>query len=154
MAKPPLAHILIVEDDSDLLEVLKYVLEEAGYATSLASDGAQALELARSEPIDLVILDVSMPGKSGIDVVRDLRADPETADILIAIHSGLAEEEVRQQVSNFDLFMSKGDNADALVQRIYELVELRASNPSSSSESIASPSQAPDLIESKQQRGR
>lgn len=129
MAKPPLAHILIVEDDGDLLEVLKYVLEEAGYATSSASDGAQALELAESEPIDLVILDISMPGKSGIDVARELRADPDTSDILIAIHSGLAEEEVRQQLSDFDLFMPKGDNADALVHRISELLESRAPSP-------------------------
>ena len=133
MAKPPLAHILIVEDDGDLLEVLKYVLEEAGYATSSASDGEQALELARSEPIDLVILDISMPGKSGIDVARELRADPDTSDILIAIHSGVAEEEVREQLSEFDLFMAKGDSADSLVSLILGLLESRAPTSSGNS---------------------
>ncbi len=134
MAKPPLANILIVEDDGDLLEVLKYVLEEAGYATYSASDGAQALELARSEPIDLVILDISLPGKSGVDVARELRADPDKSGILIAIHSGLAEEEVRQQLSDFDLFMPKADNADTLVRLISGLLESRAPTSSGSSE--------------------
>ena len=92
MAQPPLANILIVEDDGDLLEVLKYVLEDAGYATYSASNGVQALELAESEHIDLVILDISMPGMSGVEVARELRADPQTSEIPIAIHTGLAEE--------------------------------------------------------------
>lgn len=134
MALPPLANILIVEDDGDLLEVLKYVLEEAGYATYSASDGAQALELAESEPIDLVILDISMPGMSGIEVARELRARSDTSKALMAIHTGLAEGEVRKQLSEFDLFIPKGDNADAIVHMISGLLESRAPAPSARAE--------------------
>ena len=126
MAKPPLAHILIVEDDGDLLEVLKFVLEEAGYAAYSASNGAQALELAGSEAIDLVILDISMSGMSGVDVARALRADPDRSKILIAVHTGLEEEVVRAQLPDFDLFMPKADDADALVRMVSELLESRA----------------------------
>lgn len=60
MAKPPLARVLIVEDDGDLLEVPKNVLGEAGYQTFTASSGAEALALAVSESVDLVILDISL----------------------------------------------------------------------------------------------
>jgi two-component system alkaline phosphatase synthesis response regulator PhoP len=127
MAKPPLARILIVEDDGELLEVLKYVLEEAGYATYSAGDGAQALELAESEPIDLVILDISMSGMSGIDVARSLRSHPATSNILIAIHTGLPEEDVRAQLPDVDCFMPKGDDANSLVRMVSELLGSRAS---------------------------
>lgn len=125
MAKPPLAHILIVEDDGDLLEVLKFVLEEAGYAAYSASNGAQALELAGSEAIDLVILDISMSGMSGVEVARALRAAPKTSKILIAVHTGLEEGVVRAQFPDFDLFMPKGDDADGLVRMVSELLESR-----------------------------
>jgi CheY-like chemotaxis protein len=126
MDKPPLASILIVEDDGDLLEVLKYVLEEAGYVTHSASSGAQALQLAGSEAIDLVVLDISMTGMSGFEVADELRTRPDTAEILIAVHTGLAEEAVRARLPAVDLFMPKTDDAEALVRMISSLLESRA----------------------------
>ena len=129
MTKPPLASILIVEDDGDLLEVLKYVFEDAGYQTFAASSGAEALELAGSESIDLVILDISMSGVSGFDVARALRADAGTAGILIAMHTGWSEEDVRSQFADFDLFMPKVDDAATLLRRVSVALESRKPRP-------------------------
>ena len=59
------AHLLIVEDEGDLLEVLKFVLEDAGYRISTAQDGAAALAIAASGKVSLVLLDVGMPDVDG-----------------------------------------------------------------------------------------
>ena len=118
MPTPAQAHILVVEDDGDLLEVLKYVLEEAGYKVSTAADGAAALKIAAEEKVALILLDISMTGMSGIEVARRLRANSETADILIAVHTGLGEASVRAQLPHYDLFVKKSDDSEALLAGI------------------------------------
>ena len=72
--------ILIVDDEQDILDLLKYNLEAEGYETMLASDGVQALERAKNTP-DLIILDVMLPGKDGWEVMRQLRQTPGTQRI-------------------------------------------------------------------------
>jgi CheY-like chemotaxis protein len=118
MPTPAKPHLLIVEDDSDLLEVMKYVLEEAGYKVSTAADGAAALAIAAEEKVALILLDISMTGMSGIEVARRLRARSETADILVAVHTGLGEASVRAQLPHYDLFVKKSDDSEALLAGI------------------------------------
>ena len=69
------AHLVVVEDDPDLREVLKESLSREGYEVSVAEDGLSGLELIREVAPDLVCLDVMMPGLDGIEVCRELRAD-------------------------------------------------------------------------------
>lgn len=71
--------ILIVEDDPSIAEILEYNLNHEGYETRKAGDGLQALEEARREPPDLVLLDLMLPGMNGLDLCRHLKADPATA---------------------------------------------------------------------------
>ncbi len=118
MAQPPLASILIVEDDGELLEILKFVLEDAGYRVAGATSGEDGLRMMASEPADLIVLDVNMKGMSGLDVARQLRAQPATSKLLIALHTGQEESSVRQQFADYDLFMPKGDDVDALLTMI------------------------------------
>jgi DNA-binding response OmpR family regulator len=125
------ARILIVEDDGDLLEVLKFVLEDAGYTVEGASGGDEALKLIDTEAIDLVVLDVSLAGTSGLEVARQLRANQKSADVLIALHTGLEEADVRQQFSDYDSFMPKGDDADELLRRVSDVLSRHALQPSS-----------------------
>jgi len=122
MTTPAKAHILVVEDDGDLLEVLKYVLEEAGYKVSTAEDGAAALSIAAAENVTLILLDISMAGMSGIEVARRLRAGSDTAVILIAVHTGLGEASVRAQLPDYDLFVRKSDDSEALLAGIAEVL--------------------------------
>lgn len=72
--------ILLVDDEQDILDLLKYNLEAEGYETISATDGLQALELAQSGP-DLIILDVMLPGKDGWEVLRQLRQTENTKHI-------------------------------------------------------------------------
>jgi two-component system, OmpR family, response regulator len=74
--------ILVVEDDRNLLEVLKYNLAKEGYAVVTATDGIQALDVARSEKPDLIVLDIMLPKLDGFEVCRILRTEM-TAPILM-----------------------------------------------------------------------
>ena len=117
MAEPS-ARILVVEDDGELLEVLQYVFEDAGYQVAAASNGEEALRLAGSEQIDLVVLDIGMEGMSGLDVARRLRAEDDTRHLPIALHTGVSESAVRNDFQDYDLFLAKGDDAQRLLDVI------------------------------------
>ena len=130
MAASSTRHILIVEDDGDLLEVLKFVLEDEGYRVSTAEGGAEALSAASSQEFSLVLLDVSMPDMSGIEVAKRLRADPRTANVRLALHTGRSVAEIREQFTDFDAFIGKTENAEDLVAAINAAVEQPARTPS------------------------
>lgn len=84
--------ILLVDDERDLVFYTKLFLEEQGYEVLTAYDGAQALEVLEEERPDLIILDVVMPRVSGWDVMRELRDDPDRADIPILMLTARAED--------------------------------------------------------------
>jgi CheY-like chemotaxis protein len=114
----PTGHILIVEDDGDLLEVLKFVLEDEGYRVTTTERGAEALSIAASEELSLVLLDIAMPEMNGIEVAKRLRADPRTAHLRLALHTGLPVATVRAEFSDYDAFIAKAEEADELVAAI------------------------------------
>lgn len=73
--------ILVVDDEQDILDLLHYNLETEGFEIVTALDGDTAIEMAESEPIDLIILDIMLPGKDGWEVLREIRRNPETRHI-------------------------------------------------------------------------
>ena len=88
--------ILVVEDYPATVELMKSLLEAAGYEASAAYSGKRGLEAARAWKPDLILLDVMMPEMSGIEVCNQLKADPETSAIPVVIVSiRAAEEDVR-----------------------------------------------------------
>jgi two-component system alkaline phosphatase synthesis response regulator PhoP len=110
--------ILVVEDDDDLRETLAYNLRAEGYETLLAADGVAALELARRQPLALVILDVMLPRLDGLDVLRQLRARPETAAIPVLMLTARAEES--------DIVVGLELGADDYVAKPFSWNEVRA----------------------------
>ena len=116
-------HILVVEDDGDLLEVLKFVLEDEGYRVSTARSGAEALALATAQDVSLILLDVEMPDLSGIEVAKRLRADPRTANVRLAIHTGMAAAQIREQFTDYDAFIAKTEEASELVGAVKAAIE-------------------------------
>lgn len=86
------AHILVVDDEPDLLELLSVNLSAAGYRVSTAARGRQALAILQREKPDLVILDVMMPEMNGIEVTRRLRATPGMGDLPVMMLTAKAEE--------------------------------------------------------------
>jgi DNA-binding response OmpR family regulator len=75
--------ILVVEDDESITLGLQMNLEAEGYSVTVANDGEEGLERARSEPFDLVVLDVMLPKKNGFEVVRALRAEGTTIPVIM-----------------------------------------------------------------------
>ena len=71
--------VLIIDDEKDLLELVRYNLEKEGFDVILASDGQSGLDIATEHRPDVVVLDLMMPGKSGLEVCQQLRADPRTS---------------------------------------------------------------------------
>lgn len=84
--------VLVVDDDRDIRDLVTFKLEQAGYEVRQAEDGLQALDAVREWGPDLVVLDVMMPGLSGIDVTRELRADPATAATPVILLTAKAQE--------------------------------------------------------------
>jgi phosphate regulon transcriptional regulator PhoB len=84
--------VLIVEDESDLVKLLKYNLEKEGFKVSYATDGTVALAEVRRDPPDLVILDLMLPGLDGLEVCRQLRRNDRFARTPILILSARSEE--------------------------------------------------------------
>jgi len=84
-----MTRILVVEDEASIAENMAALLTAKGYVVASCGDGAQALEMARKEPPDLVLLDVMLPLISGFDVCKMLRADPKTSKAKILMVTGL-----------------------------------------------------------------
>ncbi|MGA3222136.1 MAG: response regulator [Acidobacteriaceae bacterium] len=119
--------ILCVDDEENQLAVRKLVLEQAGYAVLTASSGQQALALLAGHPIDLVLSDHLMPGLTGTELARQIKAgNPGLPVILIS-----AVNEIPADAAYADLFMSKLDGPQAMCQNISEMLA-RSKNGSSS----------------------
>src|SRR3954454_1529700 len=115
--------ILVIEDTRDLVEVLTLALQREGYEISVAYDGNEGLRKAQTLLPDLILLDVMLPGMSGTDVLRELRAGERTRDVPVIIISARAEE--TDEVVGFSLgaddYVTKPFSPRVLVQRIKAL---------------------------------
>ena len=80
--------ILIADDDPDVLDVIKAILEHEGYRVRTARDGEQALKYIRKNDFDAVILDVEMPKKSGVKVLQRMRRQPELKNVPVMMITG------------------------------------------------------------------
>ncbi|MCP3101467.1 response regulator [Myxococcus sp. K15C18031901] len=87
-----MAHVLIVDDEPDLAQLIDFNLRDAGFSTQLAGTGEAALASARERPPDLVLLDLMLPDMSGIDVCRQLRAGSQSRGLLIVMLTAKGEE--------------------------------------------------------------
>lgn len=89
------AKILIVEDERDIVELLRYNLQEAGFKTDYVRNGADALQRAIATPPDLILLDLMLPEVDGLVVCRLLKSDPRTKNVPIVMLTAKIEEEDR-----------------------------------------------------------
>jgi len=84
--------ILVIEDDRDIRELIRYNLVREGYRVSEASDGPDGLAMARSAAFDLILLDLMLPGMSGLDICKSLKSDPKTAGVPVVMVTAKGEE--------------------------------------------------------------
>ena len=92
MTKPPKPHILVVEDEEDILELVSYNLQKEGYQVTQAMSGEKALQSVDEDPPQLILLDLMLPEIDGLEVCRRLKRDPETATIPIVMLTAKGEE--------------------------------------------------------------
>jgi DNA-binding response OmpR family regulator len=85
MTEPTPVPVLVADDDADIRELVAFKLEQAGYDVTSVADGAAALDAIRANPPRLAVLDVMMPGLSGIDVLRQVRADESLGAVRIIL---------------------------------------------------------------------
>lgn len=123
------AHILIVEDETDLVTMLRYNLEREGFTVDSAGDGEEALLMVKERPPDLVLLDWMIPLVSGIEVCRQLRRNPDTSDIPIIILTARGEEadRVRGLGAGADDYVTKPFSPRELIARVHAV--LRRARP-------------------------
>ncbi len=121
---PPTASILIVDDDPEIVTMLTTRLGKRGYKVATANDGHRALELAKRDRPDLVLLDVMMPGKSGWEVARALKQDPSTQSIKIVMVTAIGEQvnEMTSPLYGADAHVDKPFEFEKLEQVISNLV--------------------------------
>jgi len=122
MTKEP--SILVVDDDPEIVAMLSTRLSKRGYRVETASDGTRALELAKKQHPDLVLLDVMMPGKSGWEVARALKQDPVTQHVKIVMVSAIGEKtnEITAPIYGADAHVDKPFEFDKLERVIAGLV--------------------------------
>lgn len=128
--------ILVVEDDADIAALIAHYLEKAGYVSETVSDGGRALTAARETPRDLVILDLMLPGLSGLEVCKALRADTRTAALPIVMLTARGEESERilGLDSGADDYVVKPFSPNELMARVRAL--LRRAAPADRKERI------------------
>jgi pilus assembly protein CpaE len=112
--------ILIVDDDPHALQLISMILAGQGYQIRQAESGTAALEQVRASPPDLIILDVMMPDMDGIEVTRQLRADPQTAHIPIVMFTAktMVDDKAAGFEAGADDYLSKPVHPAELVARV------------------------------------
>lgn len=130
-------HILIIEDEPAQLEVLIYNLQAEGFRVGQASDGDEGLLRVEEDPPDVIILDWMLPGVSGIEVCRRLKARRESRDIPVIMLTARSEEadRVRGLETGADDYVAKPYSVAELVARVR--ASLRRSRPGGSGEVLA-----------------
>lgn len=117
--------ILVAEDDSKLRSHLKRALTEVGYAVDDTADGEEALWLLREHAYDAAILDITMPGRDGVSVTRQLRAAGQTLPVLLATARGEVRDRVGGLDAGADDYLVKPFSVEELLARLRAVLRRR-----------------------------
>ncbi len=109
--------VLLIEDEPNIIEAISFILSRDGWTVHIHEDGETALDKVRASLPDMVILDVMLPGKSGFDILRELRADPEMAELPVMMLTARGQTKDRDLAERLGVshFMTKPfSNAEVL----------------------------------------
>lgn len=102
-------NVLLVEDELNIVEAIRFLLGREGWSVDTHSDGTDAAEVIRERRPDLVVLDVMLPGKSGFDILEELRGHEQTADlpVLMLTARGQSRDREMAEKAGVNRFMTK-----------------------------------------------
>jgi DNA-binding response OmpR family regulator len=120
--------ILVIDDEPDIVDFLTTLFEDHGFETRSAHNGTEGLARAREQVPDLITLDVTMPGKSGVAIFKELRADPDLCRVPVFIITGV--HEFRQMMYSQSAlppegYMEKPVDPERLVRDVKEILKLQ-----------------------------
>jgi two-component system response regulator FixJ len=141
--QPPGKEIFIVDDDPSVRDILSEVFHQAGYRVASFVDGASFAIAARARIPACVILDIYLPGRSGLEILKDIDAPNYPAPIFIASGRGDIPSAVEAIKSGAFDFIEKRMDAQTLVARVHEAIEARAQRPQESDSRQARPLRFP-----------
>lgn len=124
----PHRHILIVEDDRKTIELIRLYLEREGFRVTIAQDGRAALDLARQQSPDLMILDLMLPRLNGLELCRTLRSDGLQIPIIMLTAKSTEDEILRGLYLGADDYMTKPFSPRELVARVHTVLRRTADN--------------------------
>lgn len=116
-------HVVLVEDELNIAEAIRFLLGREGWRVEMLANGASAFEVIRRAQPDLVVLDVMLPGRTGFEILADLRADPECADlpVLMLTARGQARDREMATKAGVSRFMTKPFSNAELLEAVCEL---------------------------------
>lgn len=118
------ARVLIVDDEADIREFLSYNLTKNGFKVEVASDGLEGLKRALAFAPHLIILDIMMPGMTGVELCKEIRSRPELKDVLIAMLTARQEDQIQIEALNVgaDDYITKPLKPSVFLSRIKALL--------------------------------
>lgn len=124
-------HVLLVEDELNIVEAMRFILSREGWQVETHSDGATAYDLIRTAMPDLVVLDHMLPGRSGLEILTDLRADPAFAHLPVLMLTAKGQQRDREQAEKAGVsrFMTKPFSNAEVISAVRDLIyasEMRA----------------------------
>ncbi|WP_444677853.1 response regulator transcription factor [Halomonas sp. E19] len=119
-----MAKVLVVDDEPNIVLSLEFLMQQAGFDVVTAEDGEGALTSVEDSPPDLILLDISLPGISGFDVLEQLRQDPRHANLPIIMLTAHGREVEREKglALGADDYVTKPFSTQALVEKVKRLL--------------------------------
>lgn len=118
--------IAIIEDEPFIIEALSFILTRAGLSVESCSDGANAISFINQTRPDLIILDIMLPNKSGMEIIDELRSknDLPYTPVLMLTAKGQKKDRKAAETAGVDLFMTKPFSNEELVNNVLKLLKL------------------------------
>jgi len=119
-------HVLVVEDEPNIREAISFILSRDGWRVDTHSNGVDAADVVRTKKPDVLILDVMLPGRSGYDILRDLREDPSTEDlpVLMLTARGQTRDRELAEQAGASRFMTKPFSNSEVLDAVRSLLAI------------------------------
>lgn len=117
--------VLLIEDEPNIIEAISFILSRDGWAVSTHSNGHDAVDVVRGSVPDILILDVMLPGKSGFDILRELREThgPESLPVLMLTARGQLKDREMAEKAGVNRFMTKPFSNAEVLEAVRDLVD-------------------------------